>query len=736
MTAIDPRLAAMFRPRSVAVVGATEDRNRVGGRPLHYLRSFGYQGAVYPINPKRETVQGYKAYASLEDLPEAPDVAVVAVGSDHVHGVLRQCAARGVHSAVLMSSGFGETGPDGKQREAALVAEARALGVRLVGPNAQGIANFQTGAVLNFSTMFMEVPPQDGPVAVISQSGAASVMPYALLRERGIGVRYVVASGNDADTSVNELALTAAADPDIRVLLLYIESLTDPDVLAEAARIAQARGAAVVALKSGRSAHGAKAAASHTGAMVNDDALVDAFFVAHGIWRADDVHGLVNAVELYLACGVRAAQRLVVMSHSGAVGVVCADTAERMGLPLAELDRATVQALTAIMPGFATAQNPVDLTASLLADGTMFGRTLEALAADPQADMFLVGVPVAGEGYDVPGMAADTAACLRRTGKPVVVSAPQASVRDAFRAAGVPVFGHETDALAALHQVSRHAALLHAATQRPSRTPPATARTAEPASTPRTLAVYPPNAEPHAIPRRLAVSTRSAEPQRTTTLSEADSLALLQQAGVPVAPHRLCHSAREAVQAWRELGPDVVVKACSAAIPHKSEHGLVFLNQRSEDDVLNAYEQCAARVRALGQPLDGVLVAQRVRGQREFALGVKQDPLFGTAVMVSDGGKYVEALKDFVVLLHPFGEQDVLDRLATLRIAPILAGVRGEPPVDLQVVARAAVALGRYAAAHADRIASIDLNPLIAGAAGHGGWAVDAVIEQREPSHG
>jgi acetate---CoA ligase (ADP-forming) len=716
MTAIDPRLAAMFRPQSIAVVGATEDRNRVGGRPLHYLRSFGYQGAVYPINPKRDTVQGYQAYASVEDLPEAPDVAVVAVGGDHVQGVLRQCAARGVRSAVLMSSGFGETGPEGKKREAALVAEARALGIRLVGPNAQGIANFQTGAVLNFSTMFMEVAPQDGPVAVISQSGAASVMPYALLRERGIGVRYVVASGNDADASVNELALTAAADPDIRVLLLYIESLTDPDVLAEAARIAQARGAAVVALKSGRSAHGAKAAASHTGALVNDDALVDAFFTAHGIWRADDVHGLVNAVELYLACGVRPAQRLVVMSHSGAVGVVCADTAERMGLPLAELDRATVQALTAIMPGFATAQNPVDLTASLLADGTMFGRTLEALAADPQGDMFLIGVPVAGEGYDLPGMAADTAAFLRRTGKPVVVSAPQASVRDAFRAAGVPVFGHETDALAALHQVSRHAALLHAAAQRPAR-----ALAAAPLST---------------TPGRLAVSAPSAEPQHTTTLSEAASLALLQQAGVPVAPHRLCHSPREAVQAWRDLGPDVVVKACSATIPHKSEHGLVFLNQRSEDDVLNAYEQCVARVRALGQPLDGVLVAQRVRGQREFALGVKQDPLFGTAVMVSDGGKYVEALKDFVVLLHPFGEQDVLDRLATLRIAPILAGVLGEPPVDLQVVARAAVALGRYAAAHADRIASIDLNPLIAGAAGHGGWAVDAVIEQREPSHG
>jgi acyl-CoA synthetase (NDP forming) len=341
----------------------------------------------------------------------------------------------------------------------------------------------------------------------------------------------------------------------------------------------------------------------------------------------------------------------------------------------------------------------VDLTASLLTDGAMFGRTLEALAADPQSDMFLIGVPVAGPGYDVPAMASDVARTLVGAAKPVAVSAPQASVRQAFRAAGVPVFCHETDALAALHQVSRHAALVAASEGR--------AATASPRSW-------------------------SLPPATGRTLSEADSLALLKEAGLPVVPHRLCRSAQEAVRAWRDLGPEVVVKACSAAIPHKSEHGLVFLGQRSEEDVRDAYEQCVERVRRLGPPLDGVLVASRVRGCREFALGVRQDPLFGTAVMVSDGGKYVEALRDFVVLLYPFTEADVLRKLAGLRIAPVFAGVRGEPPVDLDAVARAAVALGRFAAACAQDIASIDLNPLIAGPAGDGGWAVDAVIERKE----
>jgi acyl-CoA synthetase (NDP forming) len=337
-----------------------------------------------------------------------------------------------------------------------------------------------------------------------------------------------------------------------------------------------------------------------------------------------------------------------------------------------------------------------------MTDGGMFARTLDALASDPQGDMFMIGIPVAGEGYDVAGMASDTARFLRSTGKPVAVSAPQAAVRDAFRAAGVPVFGHETDALDALHQVSRHAALLARAVGRGTTLP----------------------------------GDREEIEGSTPLLSEADSLALLERAGLPVAPYRLCTDAREAIAAWRELGPEVVVKACSAAIPHKSEHGLVFVNCRTEQDVAQAYEECVARVRRMEKPLDGVLVARRVRGQREFALGVRQDAMFGTVVMVSDGGKYVEALRDFAALLYPFSEQDVLDKLAGLRIAPLLAGVRGEPPVDVQAVARAAVALGRFAAANAASIASIDVNPLIAGAQGEGAWAVDAVVERTGVPHG
>lgn len=697
----DPRLCNALAPRSIAVIGATEDPNKVGGRPLHYLSRFGFSGAVYPINPRRKIIQGMQAFASLDELPQTPDVAIVAVGQDAVPDVIEQCAMQAIACVIVMSSGFGETGSAGVQRQTALVQQARRLGVRLVGPNAQGVANFQTGAVMNFSTMFMEIEPEDGPVAIISQSGAASVMPYAMLRERGVGVRYLIASGNDADASVCELALAAAVDPAIRVILLYIESLADPAMLAETARLAISRGAAVIALKAGRSVHGAKAAASHTGAMVNDDVVVDAFFERHGIWRAADVHGLINAVELYLAMPPRPADSLVVMSHSGAVGVLCADAAETLNLPLTELAPTVVSSLADIMPSFATAQNPVDLTASLMTKSGMYAATLNTLATDPQADMFLIGVPVAGPGYDVQGMATDTATFAANTGKPAVVSAPQASVRQVFREAGVPVYTHETDAINALHQWSRHGTLMRQASARDL--------------------------------LEAAAASILALPERTSHfLSEDASLAVLAKADIPTVPYVLCGNADEAVAAWRALGQDVVMKACSAHIPHKSEHGLVFIGPNSEQQIVDAWKQCAQRVAALQVPFDGVIVARRVSGRREFALGVRQDPTFGTVVMIGDGGKYVEALRDFVVLLHPFSEDDVIAKLHTLRIAPILAGVRGEAPIDLDTVAHTAVALARLAASHPHDITSIDLNPLIVGEMGSPGWAVDAVIERRK----
>jgi len=691
-------LAAALAPRSIAIIGASDNRNKVGGRPVDYLQRFGYPGKVYPVNPARQTVQGLPCYPDVAALPEAPDLAIVAVAGAAVADAVRACAARGVRTAIVLSSGFGETGTEGLAQQAEIAAVAARAGMRLVGPNSQGLANFGNGAVANFSTMFTQLPPQDGPVAIVSQSGATSAALYSLLRDRGVGVRYVLATGNEADVTVPELALAVATDPAIRLIVLYTESVQDPDMLARAAAVARERGVPVIALKAGRSASGMAAAKSHTGALVNEDGVVDAFFERHAIWRAADPAAIVQVAELYLKGQRRPGRQLVVISNSGSSCVMCADTADELGLPLARLGEATRRGVGQALTSFATCDNPIDLTTALMGNSEVFGKVLQSLAQEPAADLFLVSLPVAGEGYDLERIARDTAAFEAATGKTVVVTATLASALAPFRRHGVVTFSSERQALQSLDQFTRHLALM-AGRQPGFGTLPAVA--------------VPAGAAPF--------------------LNEADSLALLARAGVPVAPHRVCFSADEAVRAWRELQGPVAVKACSEGLPHKSEYGLVFLAVDDEAALRSAFENCRLGMHKLGVAWEGVIVARMERGRREFAIGGKVDPVFGPVLMVSDGGKYIEAMPDFRLLVPPFDAAEVRAALQHLRVAPLFAGVRGEPPMDLDALCEAVVAVGALMAAGQGEIASIDLNPVIVRSRGEGVVVVDALIERRLP---
>lgn len=691
-------LVAALAPRSIAIIGASDNRNKVGGRPVDYLQRFGYAGAVYPINPARQAVQGLRCYPDVASLPETPDLAIVAVAGRAVADAVRACAARGVRTAIILSSGFAETGTEGLKQQAEITAAAARAGMRLVGPNSQGLANFCNGAVANFSTMFTQLPPQDGPVAIVSQSGATSAALYSLLRDRGIGVRYVLATGNEADVTVSELALTVAADPAIRLIVLYTESVKDPATLARAAALARERGVPIIALKAGRSAGGAAAAMSHTGALVNEDGVVDAFFQRHAIWRACDPASIVQVAELYLKGKRLPGRNLVVISNSGSSCVMCADTADELALPLARLEQATRQGVGQALASFATCDNPIDLTTALMGNNQVFGNVLQSLAQDPAADLFLVSLPVAGEGYDLERIARDTAAFEAATGKTVVVTATLASALAPFRRHGVVTFPSERQALQALDQFTRHVALM--AGKRPAlRKVPAIAL---PAGT-------------------------------APFLNEADSLTLLARADIPVAAHRVCFSADEAVGAWRELKAPVAVKACSEGLPHKSEYGLVFLNVNGETEVRAAFENCRLGMHKLGVAWDGVIVARMERGRREFAIGGKVDPVFGPVIMVGDGGKYIEALPDYCLLVPPFDAAEVCVALRRLRVAPLFAGVRGEPPMDVDALCEAVVGVGALMTGSNGEIASVDLNPVIVRSAGEGVVVVDALIERSLP---
>jgi acetate---CoA ligase (ADP-forming) len=693
------RLKAALDPRSIAIIGASENPNKVGGRPVHYLDKFGFKGRIFPINPSRAEVQGHRCYKSLNDLSEAPEMAIVAVAGDNAIGAVEDCAARGVKVAVVMASGFGEVDAvAGKAKERRMVEAARKAGMRIVGPNSQGLANFGTGAIASFSTMFMDMDRAEGHVAMLSQSGALSTVPVGFLRQRGIGVRHTHATGNDADITVGELAVAVAEDPKVKLLLLYLESIPETTNLEELAAVALDRDLPIIALKSGRSEAGRQAAQSHTGALANEDRVVDAFFEQHGIWRAPDMRGLVEASELYLKGWKPGGRRLVAISNSGAVCVMTADAATAVGMPMAKLSADTDARLKGILPSFATTTNPIDLTAALLSNSRLFGDILPVLAEDPAADAFLIGVPVAGPGYDVEAFARDAAAFGRQTGKPLVIAATQKSVADQFTAEGSSVFPTETEAVAALHQFLAHREL--------------TTRTkARKAQRPRVRAPL--------------LSSTS-----TTMLNEADSLALLGGLGIPVVAHRLCRSRSEAVAAFQAIGGPVAVKGCSADIAHKSELGLVRLGVRSGEQAGEIWSQMETIIHGQGARFDGVIIAAMVAGRREIMIGAHRDAVFGPVVAVGDGGKYVEIFRDTALLLPPFTREEAKEAIGRLRIAPLIAGARGEAPMDVDSLCDAALRIGELMLDPAARVMSLDLNPVLLDSVGRGCVVVDAVLFQ------
>jgi len=693
-------LQPFLTPRSIAILGASQDPNKVGGRPLHYLMKYGFKGPVYPINPGRPEVQGLRSYKSLEELPEVPELAVCVVAGDQAVTAVEDAAKRGVKALICITSGFGETSdPEGAVKQKRMVDAARAGGMRMVGPNTQGLANFSNGCVASFSTMFTTLKCTDGPIAMVSQSGAMSAIPIGLLAEKGLGVRYSLATGNDADVSVLEMACAAASDPEMKLLLVYLEGMPHADKLADLAEIAHKNGTMVVALKSGRTAAGARAAASHTGALANEDRVVDAAFKRVGIWRAQNIAELVSTAEMYLKGWKPKGRRFVTISGSGATGVMSADHATEEGLEVVSFAPDTRKKLDAILPSFASAANPIDLTAALLTNNSLLGQILPVIADADAADLFKVDMPVAGPGYDMPGFAKDIANFSKATGRPVVVAGWQGDIPSTFRHAGVPVFPLEAEAIKGLAQLVAHHELVDLAKARPR-------------------------------PAWQAFDPGRAN-RKEVTLNEADSLATLAAAGLPVVPHHLCRTAAEAATAWRNLGGAVAVKGCSADLPHKSEYGLVKLGLDNEDTIGEAFREMERAVAKANAQFDGVIVARMVKGRREMLIGAHRDPFFGPVIAIGEGGKYVEAMPDVALLLPAFSKEDVLRALDGLRCAAVLKGVRGEPPMDVDAFADAAVKVAELMLKDPG-IASLDMNPVMIGDKGRGVALVDAVVVRYE----
>jgi acyl-CoA synthetase (NDP forming) len=699
-------LDGLFRPASIAIVGASEDFVKISGRPLKFLLDKGYPGRIFPVNPKYEKVAGLPCYPSLTAIAEPVDLVIVAVPAAAVLDALEDCAAKGVRATVVFSSGFAEMGEPGRAQERRMAELARRGGFRLCGPNALGFINAFDRVMATFSQAG-EGEAAAGPVAFVTQSGAFGTALFALARQRGLSFGYFVNSGNEADLGFADLLGYVARDPRVHVIAGYIEGLKDGRTLLAVAEEALERGKPLVIAKVGRSAAGVRAALSHTGSLAGSDRVYSGVFRQKGIIRAANEEELLDLASALSLCPLPAGRGVGIVTQSGGAGVLMADRAEELGLGVPELAPETEAALRAVVPAFGSVKNPVDITAQFIADPSLLRSSLEIVLQDPRVDAAIFYLGLMERFTDQ--VVANVSAVHAATRKPIVVAwaaAPAAGL-DALRQRRICVLPTATRAVNALAGLVAYAE----ARRRAGR------KGGEPAA-------------PAAVsPASLRALVEDARRSGRRTLASGDSFRLLAGYGIGVARFRLSRTKEEAIRAAEELGGPVALKIESPAIRHKTEIGALRLDVRAPDEVGQAYDELSARARAHAPQVEilGVLVQEMIRDGTEVVVGVHQDPQFGPVVMVGLGGIFVEVLGDVAFRAAPLGREDAEEMLGELRGRRLLEGARGRPPADVPALIDVLLAVSRLAVDGDGQVAELDINPLLLLPRGRGAVAVDAL---------
>ena len=684
-------LDPLFRPRSLAIIGASSDPTRIGGRPVRFTK-YGFKGPIVPINPNQKEIQGLTAYASIKDAPGEIDQAIIAVPAKAAMQAADDCIAKGVKAAVMFSSGFAETGAEGRAMQAELARRCAAGGMKLVGPNSLGMLNTRIGLYSTFSSYFDPLWPRIGPVGIVSQSGAFGTYFLAIAAERGLGFSHCVATGNEADVDVAECVDWLAGDPDTQVIMIYLEGCRDGARLRAALARAAANKKPVVAMKVGVSEQGVAAVASHTGSLVGSDAVFDAVFGEYNVHRARSIDELVDVAYACSGGVFPKTPRVGVVTISGGVGIQMADAAAELDLELPRMPDAAQQKILAMVP-FAGPANPVDATAQVINDWSMFTRILDLVADEGNVDSVISFLAHTGTSPGVMEKLKPALQAVRErfTDRVFMLCArlPR-EMADEFFGIGFLVFEDPTRAIAAVAALSRLA-------------------------------------RGFAKPRETTARIEEAKALPAGPINEADAKRLLGEAGIPFAPERVAHTREAAIAVATAIGFPVVLKVLSPDIAHKSEAGGVVLGLRSAGQVGPACEQMMARVRQHSPQarIEGTLVARMIEGGVETVIGTKRDPMFGPVVLFGLGGVYVEVLKDVTLRLAPVDHPTALEMIRGIKGFPLLTGARGKPPADLDALADALTALSRFAAAHPE-VTSAEINPFIA--LPQGGVAVDALI--------
>ncbi|MGE0557809.1 MAG: acetate--CoA ligase family protein [Burkholderiales bacterium] len=681
-------LQPLLRPASIAILGASADFSRINGRPLHFLQQKGYPGKIYPVNPKYPSIAGFKCYPDVAALPETPDLAVIALPAARVLAAVRELAVRGTPAAVIFSSGFAEMGDAGRRLEAEIAAAARTSGMRLCGPNCLGLINAYERVIATFG-QFAEGPTPPGPVGFVTQSGAFGTAIAALARRRALGLGYFINTGNECDVDFVQAMSAVLEDDRIRVGAGYLEGVRDGTGLKELAELALERGKPLALTKVGRTSAGARAAASHTGALAGADAVFDGVIRSLGIARARNEEHLLDIVEVLGSCPLPGGRGLGIVTQSGGAGVLMADRAEENGLQVAALSPQTRAELLKVMPAFGTTVNPVDVTGQFVANPDLLHDSVRIVMNDPSVHAVIVWLQLMEAHVD--RLSEIFLKIKTMSGKPWVicwVAAPEAALVK-MREAGVAVLRGAEPAVDAV------AALMHHAEARRHWLADASARQA-------------------------LQLPKPALPASAGAVGSIEGQALLRSFGVATATARLAQTADEAAAAAKALGYPVVLKIESPDILHKTEAKGVALNLKDEAAVRSAFATLTANAQAYKADarIAGVLVQAMAQGDVEMVIGLKRDPTFGPVVMVGLGGVLIEVFRDVAFRAAPVTEAEALRMLDELKSRVILDGVRGKPPVNKVALARMISSVSCFGAAAGPRLAELDLNPVLAGPQG------------------
>ena len=706
-TSVTSGIEYFFNPRSIAIVGASGDKRKVGGRPLAALIDRGYAGKIFPINPGYEELAGKKCYPSILDVPDDIDMAIVSVPAAAVLEVLEQCATKHVRAAVVFSAGFGEVGAAGEVEQEKIRMLSRASGMRILGPNCFGLMNVRNAVMATFAHELEMKCDSPRTLSLVAQSGAVGSRMFEDATKAGVGCTSFTSVGNEADAEFSDIIDYLLDDPDTKIIGAYLEGAKDGAKLKQVAEKALRLQKPLLIIKVGRTRAGSRAASSHTGSLAGSDEIYDAFFRQMGIVRIEHPDEMTAFAILHRDGRDYSGGRVAILTGSGGHGVMLADKCESVGLPVPEIGGHTRAQLERSLPAFGSGKNPIDLTAAANGKPEMPSGCLRALAADKENIDVILTMPFF-QWERSNDLAQEFVDIYRSTSKPIVLMAhdrpdsDEAAARFALvQSAGMPVLYDQFLAAQALAKLSWY--------QRKAKR----GRVGD------------------AGPKAPAPAARAEVRERlgdAAPLSEFGCKQLLKKYGIAVTREELATSADEAVGLAANLGYPVALKVQSAQILHKTEARVIQLNLSSDQEVRRAYKELLQNARSYAPQahIEGVLVQEMVRDGVEVIIGVTKDPVFGPAIMFGLGGIFVEALRDVSFRIATLTRPDAEEMIDEIRGRRVLDGMRGKPPADREALIDTLLRVSQLVTEHGDQIDELDLNPLIL--LPKGAKVVDALI--------